>query len=232
MVPARGSTSHSTGVAPVRSMPATVGTQVFAWVITSSPGPTPSASSASSIASVPLATATACRLPAKPANSRSNARPSSPRTYQPLSSTLSTAASISARTASVARFRSANGIRIAPEGTLRPPMNLRAKLAALVQAALRRLGYELHPYPPPPRVEEADRRRDRLLRSRGITLLVDVGANVGEFGASVRASGFRGRIVSCEPLSGPYAELAERSATDPAWESRKLALGGRDGSAE
>jgi FkbM family methyltransferase len=111
-------------------------------------------------------------------------------------------------------------------------MNPRFRLANMIQKGLRRLGYELHPYPPPPRVNYADRRRERLLRSRRITLLLDVGANTGEFGASVRASGYGGRIVSFEPLAEPYAVLAERSSADPGWEVRRVALGDRDGSAE
>jgi len=111
-------------------------------------------------------------------------------------------------------------------------MKLRAWLASLVQNALRRLGYELHAYPPPVAVEPDDRRRARLLESRGITLLLDVGANAGQFAEKARATGFSGRIVSFEPLSGAYAELSERSAGDPDWEARRTALGDRDGRVE
>jgi hypothetical protein len=46
MVPPSASTSARTGVAPVRSIAATVGTHVFACVTTSSPGPSPRARSA------------------------------------------------------------------------------------------------------------------------------------------------------------------------------------------
>jgi ATP-binding cassette subfamily F protein 3 len=59
------------------------------------PGATPQARSASSSASVPLATPTACWTPTQAANSCSNAATSSPRMYQPLSSTRCSAASIS-----------------------------------------------------------------------------------------------------------------------------------------
>jgi FkbM family methyltransferase len=111
-------------------------------------------------------------------------------------------------------------------------MNPRIRLSNLIQNGLRRFGYELHPYPAPPRVDYADRRRERLLRSRKITLLLDVGANTGEFAASVRASGYAGRIVSFEPLSEPHVRLLERSSADPRWDVRKLALGDTDGSAE
>ena len=54
-----GSTSASTGGRSGAAIPVTVATHVFAAVITSSPGPTPSARSASSIASVPELTPTA-----------------------------------------------------------------------------------------------------------------------------------------------------------------------------
>jgi FkbM family methyltransferase len=111
-------------------------------------------------------------------------------------------------------------------------MALRARIANGVQRLLRRLGYELAPYPAPPPVDYADRRRERLLRSRAITLVLDVGANVGMFGTALRASGYAGRIVSFEPLSAPFAELSARSAGDPLWEARRLALGEAGGTTD
>jgi FkbM family methyltransferase len=111
-------------------------------------------------------------------------------------------------------------------------MNPRLRVANFVQQVLRRFGYELHPYPPAPTIDFADRRRQRLMRSRGITVVLDVGANVGRFAESLRTSGYAGRIISFEPLSEPFRELAERSASDPLWEARQLALGDSDGSAE
>ena len=108
-------------------------------------------------------------------------------------------------------------------------MKLPSRLVKLVQKVLRRLGYELVPYP---LVDYADRRRQRLLCSRGITLVLDVGANVGRYAEALRTSGYSGRIVSFEPLSAPYSELAERSSGDRLWEPRRVALGESDGSAE
>jgi FkbM family methyltransferase len=111
-------------------------------------------------------------------------------------------------------------------------MDLRARVASLVQNLLRRLGYELHPYPAPLVLEPDDRRRARLLQGRRITLLLDVGANTGQFAEKVRATGYRGRIVSFEPLSGAYAELSRLSAGDPEWEARRTALGEKDGTVD
>jgi FkbM family methyltransferase len=107
----------------------------------------------------------------------------------------------------------------------------RAALAEAVQRGLRRLGYELHAYPPPVPVDPEDDRRARLLRTRGITLVLDVGANEGQYAQRVRAAGYRGRIVSFEPLAEAFARLERNAAADPAWEARRLALGDRDGEA-
>ena len=49
----------------------------------------------------------------------------------------------------------------------------------------------------------------RLLRERGINLVLDVGANEGWFGVRLRASGYRGRIVSFEPLEEMFAYAQE-----------------------
>jgi FkbM family methyltransferase len=72
-------------------------------------------------------------------------------------------------------------------------------------------------------------RRARLLARREIDTVVDVGANAGQFGARIRAAGYRGRIVSFEPLAEAYAGLAATTAGDPGWECRRVALGASPG---
>jgi FkbM family methyltransferase len=67
--------------------------------------------------------------------------------------------------------------------------------------------------------------RSRLLEERGITLVMDVGANEGLFSERLRAAGYEGRIVSFEPLAEMFAKLASRSANDDNWESFQLAVG-------
>jgi FkbM family methyltransferase len=75
-------------------------------------------------------------------------------------------------------------------------------------------------------------RRARLLRAYDIDLVVDVGANTGQYAAGLRAAGYGGRIASFEPLTGPQRVLAGATARDPQWESWRLALGARSGSAD
>lgn len=113
-----------------------------------------------------------------------------------------------------------------------PLQRARARSAEAVQRGLRRLGYELHPYEPGPAPYEDDLRRVKLLRSEGIDLVLDVGANAGQFAQRLRSAGYAARIVSFEPLSGAFGELSRHAASDAAWEPRRLALSDEDGDAE
>jgi FkbM family methyltransferase len=74
-------------------------------------------------------------------------------------------------------------------------------------------------------------RRARLLKTYRIDLVIDIGANSGQYAAGLRDAGYRGRIVSFEPLCEPYARLAVLSRDDGAWECRRLALGRERGTA-
>ena len=75
-------------------------------------------------------------------------------------------------------------------------------------------------------------RRAALMHNRGIDLVLDVGANKGQFGCSLREEiGYRGRIVSFEPLSEAFADLRRIAAGDAGWSCHNLALGEDTGSA-
>lgn len=56
-----------------------------------------------------------------------------------------------------------------------------------------------------------------LLDRLRTTLLIDIGANEGQFAAALRAAGYRGRIVSVEPLSAAHAALTKAAANDSQW---------------
>ena len=69
-----------------------------------------------------------------------------------------------------------------------------------------------------------------LLREQGINLVYDVGANLGQFAQSIRKLGFKGRIVSFEPLSVIHQELCVIAEKDPHWTvAPKMALGSASG---
>jgi FkbM family methyltransferase len=67
-----------------------------------------------------------------------------------------------------------------------------------------------------------------LLRS-GIDVVLDVGANRGQYGAMLRRFGYQGRIVSFEPVHGPLADLTRRASPDPLWTVLPHALGDERG---
>jgi hypothetical protein len=49
-----------------------------------------------------------------------------------------------------------------------------------------------------------------LLQAEAVSELVDVGANEGQYAQDRCDSGYRGRIVSCEPAQSPYEASTAR----------------------
>jgi FkbM family methyltransferase len=80
-------------------------------------------------------------------------------------------------------------------------------------------------------VRHARGRRARLMASLGIDLVIDVGANRGQFGREIREAGYAGRIVSIEPLEAPFRRLSQLAARDACWEVIQSAVGPLTGSA-
>lgn len=64
-----------------------------------------------------------------------------------------------------------------------------------------------------------------VLATQGIDCVLDVGANRGTYGALLRDIGYRGHIVSFEPLAAVFQELSQRAAGDSLWQTRHMALG-------
>ena len=59
-----------------------------------------------------------------------------------------------------------------------------------------------------------------------IELLFDVGANVGQYAMHARESGYKGKIISFEPLPDAYEKILKNSKNDPLWTVHKrCALG-------
>lgn len=98
-------------------------------------------------------------------------------------------------------------------------------MASRLQKALHRVGFELIRFPSP-RLRSGHTMQ--LVRTLSIDCILDVGANVGQYGEFLRSIGYRGTIVSFEPLAGAHAALADRAANDPDWRTGRTALGDRD----
>lgn len=94
-----------------------------------------------------------------------------------------------------------------------------------LRLALRQLGLDFQRYPSSDPMFSVV----RLLARFGINYVVDVGANSGGYASTLRGLGYPGRIVSLEPLSGPFGLLQARAAKDPDWDALRVAAGDEDG---
>jgi FkbM family methyltransferase len=92
----------------------------------------------------------------------------------------------------------------------------------LVKQSLERLGFEI-------RRVGADRGLMDFITSRGVNIVLDVGANVGQFGELLRLKGYKGKIISFEPISAIYQTLAAKAAADGNWKASNFALGAESG---
>lgn len=70
-----------------------------------------------------------------------------------------------------------------------------------------------------------------VIEARGIDCIIDVGANRGSYGRMLRSIGYRGTIVSLEPLSGPFRELSAHASRDRGWRVHQVALSDSNGAA-
>jgi FkbM family methyltransferase len=56
-----------------------------------------------------------------------------------------------------------------------------------------------------------------ILRHFAVSVVLDVGANVGQYARSLRGAGYRMKIVSFEPLSEAHRMLSAAARHDPNW---------------
>ena len=77
--------------------------------------------------------------------------------------------------------------------------------------------------------ETSEARIVSILRRRGVTDVLDVGANMGQYGSHLRRFGYAGRIHSFEPLPEAFTSLEGAAEGDPGWSTERLALGPSDG---
>ena len=93
-----------------------------------------------------------------------------------------------------------------------------------VQRVLHRLGLDVRWHVPRP-----VHALSTLLDLYNVDTVFDIGASTGNSGQYLRNLGFGGRIVSFEPVSSVYRQLAARAANDPLWVCENVALGDEAG---
>jgi FkbM family methyltransferase len=106
---------------------------------------------------------------------------------------------------------------------------MQRRLLKWFQRTLRQAGVDVTRYDPLRAVES---RRQRLLETLGIDTVLDVGANVGQFAQTLRAHGYKHRMVSFEPLSNAFAQLSAQARLDHDWECIQTAIGDQEGEVE
>lgn len=103
-------------------------------------------------------------------------------------------------------------------------------LANILKNSFRKIGFDISRY---------DARRDpsacvlRLLQREQVEIVVDVGANTGQYGKTLRETGFGGEIVSFEPLIDAHRTLEQNARGDNNWiVAPRCAIGASEGTTE
>jgi FkbM family methyltransferase len=65
----------------------------------------------------------------------------------------------------------------------------------------------------------------REIDQANVSAVLDVGANIGQFGIDIRRYGFKGQIVSYEPVQETFSSLTQTKAKYPPWDAIQLGLG-------
>ncbi len=94
----------------------------------------------------------------------------------------------------------------------------------------RSLGYDVMPYSSQ---RDFDHVFMQALARHDVDLVLDVGANAGQFAAGLRNAGYSETIISFEPMSAEHRRLLNFSKSDARWKvAPRMAIGDIDGSVE
>jgi FkbM family methyltransferase len=100
----------------------------------------------------------------------------------------------------------------------------------LLRQTANRFGIDIHRYRPE---TSGIGRLTTMLEKHGVDLVLDVGANIGQFAQSLRSAGYTRRLLSFEPVSTAYTQLLRVSQKDTQWEiAPRVAIGDRSGEIE
>lgn len=97
-------------------------------------------------------------------------------------------------------------------------------LKQAIRRVARALNYDIR------RVHECPNLFD-FLKSRKVNLVIDVGANTGQFARHLRKEGYSGRIISFEPISEIFEQLQTSADGDKNWTVFNIAIGAKPGQA-
>ena len=75
------------------------------------------------------------------------------------------------------------------------------------------------------KLETFYRNDEWIFKKYNVDCYIDVGGNLGQTGEQVRALGYKGLVVSYEPVQSLYEICKNKSKKDYKWDVHKLALG-------
>jgi FkbM family methyltransferase len=91
----------------------------------------------------------------------------------------------------------------------------------VIKNAARGVGIAVSRYPPP----DSFRRTLRdFLSQMNVNVVLDIGAFVGGYGRELREIGYRGHIISFEPVPASYGRLKAEVGNDPLWSCQAFGL--------
>lgn len=101
------------------------------------------------------------------------------------------------------------------------------KIKKLIKKIINRLGYDLVPFN---YRSHAIPRQKKIMEFNQIDLVLDVGANIGNYGHKLlETMDFNGKIISFEPMRKEFNILNDRCSRYPSWSAENLALGDFNG---
>jgi len=104
------------------------------------------------------------------------------------------------------------------------------KFKFLVKRFLRNLGYDLIPYSAQ---RDFDHVFTQALSHYQVEIVLDIGANTGQFATGLRKAGYSETMISFEPMFAEHATLLTMSKKDIKWKvAPRMAIGDIDGSVE
>lgn len=102
----------------------------------------------------------------------------------------------------------------------------------MIRKIIRRLGFDIVRYPLKIKSIKIQNKwrenRVKLLTHFDVDVVIDVGANRGQFGMELRKAGYKGKIVSFEPLDAAFLNLSQLASKDDNWDVYQLAIGDID----
>ena len=95
-----------------------------------------------------------------------------------------------------------------------------------LKSLLRNYGYDIVKYN---YITSSDLRSISLIQHNKVNLILDIGANKGQYTMRLRRAGYKGKIISFEPISSIFTELKNQVKKDIKWKAVNIALGNYDG---